>query len=291
MAVLEIALERKAGAVIVRLKGAVDTSTVEDLERSLSTLSGGGQNTVVVDLAAVDYVNSRGMALLIKYNDIFTQHKGTFAISSLNNRVKPTFELMGLLEALFVVDKPEDVFETPKPPEPEPEPAASPSHDVSCPNCSAVLPVDSPGYFKCSRCGTIIKVAKNFKARTALGKDADIVSIAIPMLPRYVSAVRAGLESLAAHYLQDQRTLWPAVDEILGFLVDRAAKKKKRYAMSVDMVADESGFAVVMTIPKGVSIMDDQFKAHPGYNVAAKVFKTVEVHGLKPGGQAVVLKK
>jgi anti-anti-sigma factor len=290
MAGLDISLERNPGGVIVHLKGAVDTPTVEDLDHSLASLESGAQKIVVLDMAGVDYVNSRGMALLIKYNDVFSRSGRRFVVGGLNNRVKPTFEMMGLLEALEVVSKPEDVFSAA--PSKKPAASAPAAHTLDCPACKAKLDVGDLGYFRCSRCGTVMRVTRGWKIHPVGGKKADRVSIVIPALAKYVSVVRAGIESLSAEYLHDTRGLWPAADEVFGYIMDKAAKiKKNAFRVSVDLVADDEHFIVVVVLPPGLSLKQDEIKDHPVFKLAAKAFVKIDLSALEPSGQVLRLEK
>jgi len=291
MAGLDISLERNPGGVIVHLKGAVDTPTVGDLDHSLASLESGAQKTVVVEMSGVDYVNSRGMALLIKYNDVFSRSGRRFVISSLNSRVKPTFQMMGLLEALEVVDTTENVFAG----APSKEAAAAPApaaHAIECISCKAKLDITDIGYFRCSRCGTVMRVAKGWKVHSVGGKKAGRVGVVIPALAKYVSVVRAGIESLSAEYLHDARGLWPAADEVFGYIMDKAAKvKKNAFRISVDLVADEEHFSIVVVLPPGLALRQDEVRDQPVFKLAAKAFAKIDLSSLEPFGQVLRLGK
>ena len=246
MAGLDIKLERKPEGVLARLSGSVDTSTVDNLDRSLQTLLSGGARLVVVDLAAVDYVNSRGMALFIKHNDRFRQAKARLVLTGLNEKVRPLFEVMGLLDALTVVEDEAELFAPP-------EPAGK---KVACPGCGAELEVPGEGSYRCGRCSAAFRVTRTLRTRLLAGRKASWTRIDVPLRGRFAAVVRQAVLTLAEEYLLEGTRMWRVVDEVLGGLVEAAGSGGA--ALDVTLAADQEGMGVLLAAPPVLARAEEQ---------------------------------
>lgn len=94
-----LAIEAKdAEAVLVlSLDGRLSKETAPDLERALAAAASGPHRAVVVDLAAVDYVNSAGMRAIASGAATLHRHDRILVLCGIEDIIAPSFALMGAI--------------------------------------------------------------------------------------------------------------------------------------------------------------------------------------------------
>ncbi|MGN6519424.1 MAG: STAS domain-containing protein [Dokdonella sp.] len=96
-----IAAERGDGYVLVRLSGEVDLSWSQDVRRAvLDALATG--TPVGVELSAVSYIDSSGIAALVEGFQQARQNGGRFALVAVSDAVRAVLEL-ARLDRVFVL--------------------------------------------------------------------------------------------------------------------------------------------------------------------------------------------
>ena len=99
---MDITQEKVGGVVAAVLKGRVDAGTSKAVEDALLKLIDGGERRLVVDLAAVDYISSVGLRVLIVAARRLKPLQGTVAVCSLQPAIKQIFEIAGFT-AIFKI--------------------------------------------------------------------------------------------------------------------------------------------------------------------------------------------
>lgn len=112
---MEIRLERSAGAVVVAPLGRIDSGSSEELEERLQDLLAGGDKRFVLDFAAVDYISSAGLRVLLLLAGKL-RSGGALVLCGLGESVREVFDLAGFLP-LFVVEPTRDLALSRLPPE------------------------------------------------------------------------------------------------------------------------------------------------------------------------------
>jgi anti-anti-sigma factor len=74
---MDSALEN--GRIVIRLRGEIDLSNVESLEPQIDRAITGVQN-VVIDLTAIEFIDSRGLRLLKRLATEMSERNATFAV-------------------------------------------------------------------------------------------------------------------------------------------------------------------------------------------------------------------
>lgn len=92
-------------ASIIDLEGEVDVYTAPQLKQQIITLLDGGVRRVVVNLTAVDYLDSTALGVLIGGLKRLRERDGTLDLICPNPRIKRIFEITGL-------DKIFDIYST-----------------------------------------------------------------------------------------------------------------------------------------------------------------------------------
>jgi anti-sigma B factor antagonist len=99
---LEISVDRVGKDAVVHLTGRVDVDSSPDLRDHLRTLLSEEAlpQTIIVDLAAVSYIETSGVATLIEALRIARHHQINFSLQGLSGDTLRLFEVTGVL-ALF----------------------------------------------------------------------------------------------------------------------------------------------------------------------------------------------
>jgi anti-sigma B factor antagonist len=93
-----ISVERDQAGVQVRIVGALDLSRVPELNDVLDGLAADGHRRLVLDLGAVDFMDSRGLAALLRAKRSADRDGHRLTISSRSPQVQRLLELTGMLD-------------------------------------------------------------------------------------------------------------------------------------------------------------------------------------------------
>lgn len=99
-----------SGVVIIRPKGRLNMTVAAPLREQLLGLVQSGNSRLVVDLSAVDAIDSSGLGALISGLKAARQSGGDLRISGPCAQVTAVLELTNLNRALILVESPEDAF-------------------------------------------------------------------------------------------------------------------------------------------------------------------------------------
>lgn len=86
------------GVWVVAISGRLDSTHAADIETTLRELLDRGQHWLVVDLAEVSYISSRGLKALVTSWRRATDSGGTVVLCSIQPRVLTIFETVGFTE-------------------------------------------------------------------------------------------------------------------------------------------------------------------------------------------------
>lgn len=93
---MEITTEEIGSSYILRLQGRLDASWAGHVENALTAAVRGGNHHVAMNLAAVHYVSSAGLRVLLVGSKQLRAIKGTFAIIQPSEAVREVLDLAGL---------------------------------------------------------------------------------------------------------------------------------------------------------------------------------------------------
>ncbi len=100
---LKVGIEHvKHGMVILSPFGSIDTTTCELLDKEINKVLKRSVTTLVLDMAEVDFVTSRGISTIAGTRAALIQKGGDLAIMNLQPQVQKAFEIMCLVPALNV---------------------------------------------------------------------------------------------------------------------------------------------------------------------------------------------
>ena len=89
-------LETIDGIQLVHVSGPLDSVTHESFKNFLEPLVNQNRTRVVLDCAKLTYVNSKGLALLGRFQRLSMQNLSFLGIAGLNRHITKTIELLGL---------------------------------------------------------------------------------------------------------------------------------------------------------------------------------------------------
>ena len=85
------------------LEGEIDLHRSPRVERSLASMIKNKPDHLVVDLSGVTFIDSSGMAVLIRALQNIQEYGGKLSLRGLNEKVRPIFEI-ARLDQVFVID-------------------------------------------------------------------------------------------------------------------------------------------------------------------------------------------
>ena len=93
---LDIDTHEQGGWWVVAVRGEVDVATAPRLRESVISVVSKGRRGVVVDLDAVDFIDSTGLGVLVGALKRVKTHGGELRVVCTNSRVLNVFEITGL---------------------------------------------------------------------------------------------------------------------------------------------------------------------------------------------------
>lgn len=94
-------------ANILPLEGEIDLHIAPRVESSLARITKTRPLHVVVDLSGVTFIDSSGLAVLIRAREDIRQYGGKLTLSGIKEDVLAIFE-MARLDQVFLIDHPDD---------------------------------------------------------------------------------------------------------------------------------------------------------------------------------------
>jgi anti-anti-sigma factor len=101
---LELAHAEHDGVQIVELVGELDVDSVDEVEAALAAASADGSARVCLDMSRLAFIDSTGLAAVIRAHIATVEGGGAFAVVAGPGAVRRTLETTGLMEMLSVVD-------------------------------------------------------------------------------------------------------------------------------------------------------------------------------------------
>ena len=97
---MKITKNMNGTALTVALEGRLDTTTAPELEQALKE-SMDGANELTMDFAALDYISSAGLRVLLSAHKTMMK-KGGMKVVNANEMVKEVFDVTGFADILDI---------------------------------------------------------------------------------------------------------------------------------------------------------------------------------------------
>lgn len=99
---LRLDVRRHGDWTVVEVGGEIDVATAPRLREQLIAIVNDQQYRIVVDLEAVDFIDSTGLGVLISGLKRVRTHGGEFALVCTEPRILKVFEITGLVQVFPV---------------------------------------------------------------------------------------------------------------------------------------------------------------------------------------------
>ncbi len=91
---MEVKFDKQDSTLTVAISGNIDTVTAPELDAKLQeNLS--GIKTLILDFAAVDYISSAGLRVILMTNQLMEDVEGDMTVKNVNEDVRDVFEMTG----------------------------------------------------------------------------------------------------------------------------------------------------------------------------------------------------
>ena len=107
---MQLAIERTGSIAVVVFDGRLDSNTVSAVERDLAALIDGGGTRLVFDLAALAYISSAGLRVMLVMAKRLKQAGGRLALCCLGPQVGEVFEISGFQSIMTIVPTREEAL-------------------------------------------------------------------------------------------------------------------------------------------------------------------------------------
>jgi anti-sigma B factor antagonist len=97
-----------AGCVVVVVEGELDLSTADQLNETLDSAIASGTGPIVLDLQALRFCDSAGLAVLVKTHNLLGGEGRRLVIASPSTAVSRVLELSGLDQVIATATTPDD---------------------------------------------------------------------------------------------------------------------------------------------------------------------------------------
>ena len=109
---MEIVDEKMDGVNVLRLEGRLDASSAKDLKEKVGALVREKRLNLVIDMAAIDFIDSLGLGSLISSLRSVNKLGGDIKIASLQDQVRAIFELTRLHHIFEIFNEREDAIKS-----------------------------------------------------------------------------------------------------------------------------------------------------------------------------------
>src|SRR5213080_2775492 len=101
---LDVETGTKDGASVVTLRGEIDVYTAPRLRQALIDLVEGGATQIVVDMSAVDFLDSTGLGVLVGGLKRVKSNDGELRLVVSQDRIMKIFDITGLAKVFPIFD-------------------------------------------------------------------------------------------------------------------------------------------------------------------------------------------
>lgn len=104
-------IENRDGVHLVHVSGPLDSMTQDQFKDLLDSMVIQPRVRIVLDCERLSYVNSKGLALLGRYQRISLQNLSFLGIAGLNSRIIKTIDLLGMSNLVKLYPTVEDAMQ------------------------------------------------------------------------------------------------------------------------------------------------------------------------------------
>lgn len=110
MAVFQYSSSKHGNITLVSVGGSLDAETSPKFDEKLKGEVKKGAVNIICNMSKLDYIASAGLGVLISINDTLTKKGGQLKMSSMNEKIKKIFKLLGFLNLFKSYDTDEEAI-------------------------------------------------------------------------------------------------------------------------------------------------------------------------------------
>lgn len=99
---MKVEISQTDNQVMVSIEGRLDTVTSSEFEKTVSPYFTIPAIELVLDCAAMEYISSAGLRVVLMAHKSITAKGGKFIIRNLNNEVRSVFDMTGFSRILTI---------------------------------------------------------------------------------------------------------------------------------------------------------------------------------------------
>ena len=99
---MKVEITQTDNQVMVTLEGRLDTVTSSEFEKSLTPYFTTQGIELILDCAAMEYISSAGLRVVLMTHKSITAKGGSFIIRNLSNEVRSVFDMTGFSRILTI---------------------------------------------------------------------------------------------------------------------------------------------------------------------------------------------
>jgi anti-anti-sigma factor len=107
---LRVEVRRERGATVLTLAGELDLASGPVLEEELERAIGGDAEQLIIDLRALDFIDSTGLSLFVQANQRMQSGGRRLGLVRGGSQVQRLLEVTGIADVLAVADTPEELL-------------------------------------------------------------------------------------------------------------------------------------------------------------------------------------
>jgi anti-anti-sigma factor len=105
---LEITIEKLAEATEIKLNGDIDAQTIRDIQKTVAPLLLKQPANIIFDCTGLQYINSRGVALLVQTHRQSMVNRGKLILVKAGDRLVRALDLAKVSDTLLFCDSREE---------------------------------------------------------------------------------------------------------------------------------------------------------------------------------------
>lgn len=107
---METQVEEKGDVIVVRLEGRLDAASSPQLEKQMNSIIDSGHFKLVLNFAAVDYLSSSGMRLMLSMSKKLKNLEGKLLACNLSEDVMEVIKMTGFHQVMEIYSTEEECF-------------------------------------------------------------------------------------------------------------------------------------------------------------------------------------
>ncbi|MFH1491175.1 MAG: STAS domain-containing protein [Pseudomonadota bacterium] len=107
---MEIQAEKNDRALILSIKGKMDTNSSPEFEKQLSEWIAGGEKIFLLELSGLDYISSAGLRSILSTAKKLKGMEGKLLLASLQGVVREVFDMSGFSSIIPIYESTESAL-------------------------------------------------------------------------------------------------------------------------------------------------------------------------------------